>query len=136
MTRKRNLVAAAKRKPGPRRRTSIRIKRVYETPAAEDGLRILIDRLWPRGLTKSALKLNAWVKDLSPSTALRHWYAHDAARFAEFRRRYRSELSEHKDQLSELRATARGRIVTLVTSTRELQLSHAHVLRELLTRNR
>jgi uncharacterized protein YeaO (DUF488 family) len=129
-------LAAAKRKPGPRRRTTVRIKRAYEAPAAGDGLRVLIDRLWPRGLTKSALKLDAWVKDLSPSTALRHWYGHDAARFAEFRRRYRAELSEHKDQLGELRATARGRIVTLVTSTRELELSHAHVLRELLTRNR
>jgi uncharacterized protein YeaO (DUF488 family) len=136
MTRKRKPLAAARRKPRPRRPTTVRIKRAYEAPAADDGLRVLIDRLWPRGLTKSALKLDAWVKDLSPSTALRHWYAHDAARFAEFRRRYRSELSERKDQLSELRASVRGRIVTLVTSTRELELSHAHVLRELLTRSR
>jgi uncharacterized protein YeaO (DUF488 family) len=120
----------------PRRRTAIRIKRVYDQPTATDGLRVLIDRLWPRGIKKSVLKLDAWVKDLSPSTPLRLWYGHDPARFAEFRRRYHAELSGHKGELRVLRAAMRGRVATLLTSTRELKLSHAQVLREVLTRNR
>ena len=113
-------------------RPSIAIKRVYDDKSAEDGLRILVDRLWPRGLSKAALKLDAWPRDLSPSTELRKWYGHDPKRFAEFRRRYRKEIAAHKDKLGELRAMIRGRRSTLLTATRELDLSHAVVLRELL----
>lgn len=124
------------RAPATRRRrgqsSSIGIKRVYEKPSAEDGLRILVDRLWPRGLSKAALQLDAWPRALAPSTALRKWYGHDAALFAEFRRRYRDELAAHQDELAALRATMRGRRATLLTATRELDLSHAQVLRELL----
>ena len=107
---------------------------MYEKPSAEDGLRILVDRLWPRGLSKAALQLDAWPRALAPSTALRKWYGHDAALFAEFRRRYRDELAAHQDELAALRATMRGRRATLLTATRELDLSHAQVLRELLGR--
>mgnify|MGYP002401167881 CR=1 FL=1 len=95
-------------------------------------MRILVDRLWPRGLAKAALKLDAWPRALAPSTELRKWYGHDAARFAEFGRRYRDELAAHKDELSALRATIKGRSATLLTATRELDLSHAQVLREVL----
>jgi uncharacterized protein YeaO (DUF488 family) len=95
-------------------------------------LRILIDRLWPRGVSKAALKLDAWPRQLAPSTALRKWYGHDPQRFAEFRRRYRAELGEHKDDLAALRSWIDGRAVTLITATRELALSHAEVLREML----
>jgi uncharacterized protein YeaO (DUF488 family) len=128
------------RQPRPKRRAqsqSIAIKRAYDPPAAQDGLRILIDRLWPRGVSKAALKLDAWPRVLSPSTALRKWYGHDPARLAEFRRRYRAELAGHKDELATLRASIEGRSATLITATRELALSHAEVLRELLgTRKR
>ena len=110
----------------------IHIKRVYESPAANDGMRILIDRLWPRGLSKDKLKLDLWIKDLAPSHALRRWYGHVPERFAEFRRRYLAELEELREPLGELRAAVRGRPTTLLTATRELDLSHATVLREVL----
>jgi uncharacterized protein YeaO (DUF488 family) len=112
---------------------SIAIKRAYDPPAAKDGLRILIDRLWPRGVTKAKLKLDAWPRALSPSTDLRKWYGHEASRFAEFRRRYRAELAEHKDELAALRTWIDGRAATLITATRELELSHAAVLRQMLS---
>ena len=115
-----------------RRSSSIAIKRVYDEAASGDGVRILIDRLWPRGLSKAALKLDAWPRELSPSTALRQWYGHDPKLFAEFRRRYRDELSAHRDELAALRATIKGRPATLLTATRELDLSHAMVLRDIL----
>jgi uncharacterized protein YeaO (DUF488 family) len=111
----------------------MRIKRVYDLNPA-DRLRILVDRLWPRGVSRAALKLDAWPRDLAPSTELRNWYAHDPERFAEFRRRYLGELAEHKEELAALRAQIAGRNATLVTATRELDLSHAVVLRDVLER--
>jgi uncharacterized protein YeaO (DUF488 family) len=113
-------------------KSAIRIKRVYDAPESGDGLRILIDRLWPRGIAKSKLKLDAWVKHLAPSNALRQWYRHDPEKFAEFRKRYLAELKPQGEGLAELRATVKGRTVTLLTATKELDLSHATVLRELL----
>lgn len=113
-------------------RTTLRIKRVYDPPAAADGLRILIDRLWPRGIKKEAMKLDLWAKEISPSSALRQWYGHEPERFAEFRRRYLAELEEQKDFLKALRNRLRGRNATLLTATRELALSHAEVLRDAL----
>ena len=112
--------------------TSIKIKRVYDPAEAGDGLRILIDRLWPRGLSKSKLKLDAWPKHLSPSNDLRKWYQHDPEKFAEFRKRYVAELKAESEGLDELRAAVKGQTVTLLTATRELDLSHAAVLRDLL----
>jgi uncharacterized protein YeaO (DUF488 family) len=125
---------AARKRPAKRRRakTDLRVKRVYDPPSSEDGLRILIDRLWPRGLSKNALKLDTWVKHLSPSNALRKWYQHDPEKFAEFRRRYVAELKSQGEAIDELREAVRGRTVTLLTATKELELSHATVLRELL----
>lgn len=113
-------------------KTDVRIKRAYDVPGADDGLRILIDRLWPRGLSKSKLKLDAWVKHLSPSSELRKWYQHDPKKFAEFRKRYVTELKAQDEGLTELRAAVKGRTVTLLTATKELDLSHATVLRDLL----
>jgi uncharacterized protein YeaO (DUF488 family) len=112
--------------------SSIAIKRVYDEPTRDDGLRILIDRLWPRGLSKAALKLDVWPRALSPSNELRKWYGHDPKLFAEFRRRYRKELAGQKEALGELRAMIKGRKATLLTATRELDLSHGVVLREVL----
>jgi uncharacterized protein YeaO (DUF488 family) len=97
-------------------------------------MRILVDRLWPRGMSKASLKYDAWVRDLAPSNELRKWYGHDPKRFAEFRRRYRHELAAHRDALDALRNQLKGRTATLLTSTREVDLSHATVLRALLMR--
>lgn len=116
------------------RSSSIAIKRAYDNPAPQDGVRILIDRLWPRGVSKTKLKLDAWPRELAPSTGLRKWYGHDPARFAEFRRRYEAELAERPEQLSALRAMVKGRAATLITATRELDLSHAEVMRSILQR--
>src|ERR1044072_7247671 len=127
-----------KKKSTPRRKvakgadTDIRIKRAYDAPEAGDGLRILIDRLWPRGMPKAKLKLDSWAKHLSPSNALRKWYQHDPEKFAEFRKRYEAELRAEGEGLDVLRAAVRGRTVTLLTATKEVDLSHATVLRDLL----
>ena len=121
--------APAKRRPRPSR---IGIKRVYEKASPGDGLRILVDRLWPRGMSKASLKYDAWPRELAPSNELRKWYGHDPKRFAEFRRRYHSELAAHRDALAALHAKLKGRSATLLTSTREIELSHATVLRDLL----
>ena len=123
-----NAVKKAARKTS----ASIRIKRAYDPPGVDDGLRILIDRLWPRGLAKSKLKLDSWPKHLSPSNALRKWYQHDPEKFAEFRKRYVAELKAQGEGLDELRAAVKGQTVTLLTATKELDLSHATVLRDLL----
>jgi len=117
-----------------RRALSIAIKRAYDKPSSQDGVRILIDRLWPRGLSKAKLKIDAWPRELTPSTDLRKWYGHEPARFAEFRRRYRGELAEHAKELGALRAMVRGRAATLITATREVDLSHAAVMREIMQR--
>jgi uncharacterized protein YeaO (DUF488 family) len=123
-------------KPDQRKRRSrkaqIGVKRVYDKPAPEDGVRILIDRLWPRGLSKAALKFDLWTRELAPSNELRKWYGHQPDRFAEFRRRYRDEIAPHRDALAALRKTIEGRTATFITATRDLALSHATVLRELL----
>ena len=121
----------AQRKPLCKSRTGIEIKRVYDAPGSDDRLRILIDRLWPRGLAKSKLKLDAWVKHLAPSNELRKWYRHDPKKFSEFRKRYIAELKAQGEKLDELRRAVKGRKVTLLTATKELDLSHATVLRDL-----
>jgi len=110
----------------------VAVKRVYDAPEASDGVRILIDRLWPHGLSKAELKLDAWPKELAPSHELRKWYGHDPKLYAEFNRRYRRELASHKGELAALRAMIRGHAATLLTATRELDLSHASILRKML----
>jgi uncharacterized protein YeaO (DUF488 family) len=111
---------------------NVRLKRAYEKPARDDGTRILIDRLWPRGLRKADAKLDQWAKELAPSTALRKWFGHDPARWPEFRRRYMKELGRHPDRLRQLRSLARKGPVTLVYSARDEAHNDAVVLRELL----
>jgi len=125
----------AARKPRSKEpRSSIAIKRAYDKPAPQDGLRILIDRLWPRGLSKAKLKLDAWPRELAPSTALRKWYGHKPQRFVEFRHRYTAELARCPDRLEALPATIEGHAATLITATHDLELSHAEVLRRILQR--
>lgn len=113
----------------------IRVRRVYEDPSADDGARVLVDRLWPRGVGKETAELEEWAKDVAPSNELRLWYGHDPKRFDEFRSRYEAELAAPaaRDGLERLRGLAgAGRTLTLLTATRELDLSHAKVLAGLL----
>jgi uncharacterized protein YeaO (DUF488 family) len=114
--------------------TDIRVRRVYEEPSPADGVRVLVDRIWPRGLRKDAARLDEWAKDVAPSTELRKWYGHDPAKFAEFSRRYAAELDEPKarDALNRLRALAADQPVTLLTATKEIEISQAAVLAGLL----
>lgn len=110
----------------------IRTKRVYDSPSPGDGRRILIDRLWPRGVGKEAARLAAWRRDLAPSDDLRRWFGHDPARFAEFRRRYREELAVHPEAIAELVEGARTGTITLVFAARDAEHCNAAVLRELV----
>jgi uncharacterized protein YeaO (DUF488 family) len=98
---------------------SLQIKRAYESVAARDGERILVDRLWPRGLSKQAAAIDLWARDLAPSTALRRWFAHDPAKWPEFKRRYFAELRATPDAMGELAARARRRRITLVYGARD-----------------
>lgn len=112
----------------------IRVSRVYEVPAASDGTRVLVDRVWPRGLRKDAAQLDDWAKDVAPSTGLRTWYKHDPAKFGEFRRKYAAELAEpsRQEALGRLRAFAARGPVTLLTATRATDISQAAVLADWL----
>ena len=112
---------------------NIRIKRAYEEPDREDGKRILVDRLWPRGLTKEKAKVDLWLKDLAPSTELREWFAHDPDKWAEFQSRYREELKRNKEQVSLLRREAAKGTVTLVYGAKDQQHNEAVILQKLLT---
>lgn len=115
-------------------KADIRVRRVYEPPSAQDGARVLVDRIWPRGMRKDAARLDEWAKDVAPSTELRTWYGHDPAKFAEFHRRYLAELQAPAASaaLARLRALAADGPVTLLTATRELDLSQAAVLAQVL----
>jgi uncharacterized protein YeaO (DUF488 family) len=113
----------------------LRIKRAYEPPASEDGLRVLVDRLWPRGLSKEAAAIDEWLKDIAPSAELRRWFGHDPERWAEFNARYRRELSsaQRSAALERLRDAARTRgSVTLLFAARDTTHNHASVLLEVL----
>ena len=110
----------------------IRTKRVYDAPSSEDGRRILVDRLWPRGLTREAARLDEWRRDLAPSPELRVWFGHDPAKFDRFRRRYREELRPQRATLTSLAAESRAGTVTLVYGARDGRHCNAAVLQELL----
>lgn len=112
----------------------ITIKRAYEPPAASDGYRVLIDRLWPRGLTRKNAAIDVWPKDLAASAELRRWFGHDPKRWREFGRRYRAELNapEARSQIRRLRSIARKRTVTLVYSARDEDHNNAVVLRAVI----
>jgi uncharacterized protein YeaO (DUF488 family) len=111
---------------------TVRLKRAYEQPKPSDGYRVLVDRLWPRGVSKERAQLDEWARELGPSTELRRWFGHDPVRFAEFRRRYRAELTAHEEKLTELQQRARSGVLTLVYSARDTEHNDAVVLAELL----
>jgi uncharacterized protein YeaO (DUF488 family) len=115
-------------------KSNVRVRRVYDQPASGDGTRVLVDRVWPRGLTKAKANLAEWCKEVAPSTALRKWYGHTPAKFEEFVSRYRSELeeSERAAALQHLRDLADSHPLTLLTATRDPDISEAAVLADLL----
>lgn len=114
----------------------ILIKRVYEAPARQDGLRVLVDGLWPRGLTPQKASADLWLRELAPSARLRRWYGHDPRRWEEFRRRYRAELEQAPHALRTLRELRRRGRVTLLFAARSREQNNAVVLRDFLDENR
>ncbi|MHB1486125.1 MAG: DUF488 domain-containing protein [Acidimicrobiales bacterium] len=118
------------------RKSAVQVRRVYDPPARGDGTRVLVDRIWPRGLAKAKADLDEWCKQVAPSTELRKWYCHDPIRFNEFTRRYHVELQqgERAEALAHLRDLARDGTLTLLTATREPEISEAEVLAEMLRR--
>ena len=114
---------------------AIRLKRAYEPAKRGDGTRVLVDRLWPRGVSKEAARIERWLKEIAPSTALRKWFNHDPAKWEKFRERYFRELDRNAEGVNELRALARGRTVTLVYSAKDEEHNQAVALKEYLSRS-
>jgi uncharacterized protein YeaO (DUF488 family) len=110
----------------------IRVKRIYEEPASDDGQRVLVDRLWPRGISKETAALDAWLKEVAPSDELRTWYHANLDRWEEFHERYLAELEARQEFLDELRDRARRGTVTLLFAAKQTERNHATVLKELL----
>lgn len=112
--------------------TRIQLKRAYEEPSRKDGLRILVERLWPRGLSKEQAQLSAWCKQIAPSPELRKWFGHDPQRWAGFQTRYKRELRDNSEAVAELRRLIRGRVVTFIYAARDEQHNGALVLKQFL----
>lgn len=112
---------------------TIRLKRIYDAKADDDGQRILVDRLWPRGIKKEDAQIDLWLRDIAPSPTLRQWFGHDPERWTEFRKRYREELGQNESALAELRARSKHQVVTLLFAAKDMEHNHAIVLRDLLT---
>lgn len=112
---------------------TIRLKRAYEKPEPEDGIRILVDRLWPRGLTKETAAIDLWLKEVAPSTELRKWFGHDPKKWRNFRSRYRTELGQHRAPLQLIKSKAKEGMVTLIYGARDEEHNEAVVLKEVLT---
>jgi uncharacterized protein YeaO (DUF488 family) len=114
----------------------VQIRRIYEGPTPQDGTRVLVDRIWPRGMSKQRAHLDEWCKQIAPSTELRKWYGHDPDRFDEFTRRYEAELTdpERAAALTHLRELARQQMLTLLTATKDVDISEAAVLAKLVIR--
>jgi uncharacterized protein YeaO (DUF488 family) len=115
---------------------SIRLKRAYEEPSADDGLRVLVERLWPRGLSKEHAAIDLWAKDVAPSPELRRWYSHDVAKWEEFKKRYRAELRQNKDAIEQLRQEYGRAPVTFVYAARDPEHNSALVLKDYLERDK
>ena len=113
----------------------VRLKRAYEPPASDDGIRILIDRLWPRGVKKTDAAIDEWMKEIAPSTKLRKWFNHDPERWQEFRRRYQTEIRHHPDEFDRLRTLAQRGRITLVFSAHDEAHNDTVVLKDLLLKH-
>jgi uncharacterized protein YeaO (DUF488 family) len=114
----------------------IKLKRAYEEPARDDGFRVLVERLWPRGLSKERAALDLWLKEVAPSPELRKWYAHDTLKWEEFQKRYRKELEQKKDELALLREKSRDGTVTFVYAAKDETHNSALVLKQFIERHR
>lgn len=110
------------------------LKRVYDSPTKSDGCRVLVDRIWPRGLSKKAAKVDHWLKDIAPSTPLRKWFAHDPEKWGEFRKRYFKELKGNPDAVKQLRTLAQQGTVTLLFGAKDGKHNNAAALKEYLER--
>lgn len=110
----------------------LKIKRVYDDVSNQDGKRILIDRVWPRGIKKEELKHDEWYKDIAPSTELRKWFDHDEEKWTDFKKKYKKELESHQDTLEDIRKDADGHNVTLLYAAKDEKHNHAIVLKEVL----
>src|SRR6478735_11372703 len=110
----------------------VQVKRIYEPAARSDGFRVLVDRLWPRGVAKERAALDLWMKEIAPSTELRRWFGHDPKRWRQFKARYRAALQEHEPELAKLRSRARKETVTLLFGARDAEHNEAVVLKEIL----
>jgi uncharacterized protein YeaO (DUF488 family) len=109
---------------------AFRLKRVYDNPAKSDGRRVLVDRVWPRGLTKEETKIDDWLKEIAPSTRLRKWFGDDPARWTEFKKRYAAELKGQREQIEQLAQQARKRTVTLLFGAKDIKHNNAVALKE------
>jgi uncharacterized protein YeaO (DUF488 family) len=118
------------------RKGEIRVRRIYDAPTRKDGTRVLVDRVWPRGLSKDEAHIDEWLKHVAPSPGLRKWYAHDPRRFKKFTRRYLAELEdpERAQALATLRRLAREQTLTLLSATKNIEISQAAVLADVLRR--
>ena len=114
----------------------VKIKRIYDQASPEDGKRILIDRLWPRGIKKESAHIDEWIKEVAPSTELREWFAHDPAKWEEFKRRYKKELEDKEDIVDTLRTEARRGTVTLLFAAKDTIHVNAAVLKEVLEKSK
>lgn len=112
---------------------NVKLRRAYEPPTEDDGYRVLVDRLWPRGLSKAKAKIDLWLKEIAPSTELRQWFGHDPEKWTEFKKRYRAEL-KNNPAWAELQALARQKELTLVYATKDQLHNEAVVLKQLLER--
>jgi uncharacterized protein YeaO (DUF488 family) len=116
----------------PERSPDIRVKRVYDPPDGKDGARVLVDRLWPRGMSKERAKLTLWLKEIAPSDGLRRWFGHDPARFTEFARRYRAELGANSEAVARLKELVKAGRVTLLYGAHDEEHNEARVLADYL----
>ena len=114
---------------------TIQIKRIYDDPSESDGYRILVDRIWPRGVSKEEAKLDEWNKDLAPSTELRKWFDHDPDKFEDFSKEYKKELEYNKDELKALHDLVKSKTVTLLYGAKDVKYNQAVVLKEVLDEN-
>ncbi|PQA89789.1 DUF488 domain-containing protein [Hyphococcus luteus] len=113
----------------------IKIRRAYDCVTSSDGYRVLVDRIWPRGLSKKELRIDCWMKDLAPSTPLRKWYGHDPKKWKQFKKRYFGELADHPDLIDELIALGQKSVITLVFAAKDQEHSNAAALRDYLIQN-
>lgn len=120
-------------RPERRQRPMVKIKRIYDPASPDDGKRIYIDRLWPRGMKKEEVKIDEWLKEISPSGTLRKWFGHDPSKYEEFKRRYMKELEKHSEILERIKKEAKKEPVTLLFSAKDVEHNNATVMEELLS---